>query len=213
VTLPGRPVLFLDALIGAILAALLFDLLKRGFGLYLQYFPTYQAIYGVLAAVPIFLLWMYLTWIVVLVGAELTAALPEWRSGAHFANEDLSPAEKLALAFTLLARLQRSDRRRNSLSERALTRNLPVAPGHVSEILRRLKQERFIRRRGFRWQIDSRFTNKKVNTLIDILNVNRELQNEWPDPVRKIVDKILQDPAAADRSKVSDLLRKADITR
>ena len=211
VFLPGRPVRFLDALIGAVVAALLFDLLKRGFGLYLQYFPTYQAIYGVLAAVPIFLLWMYLTWIVVLVGAELTAALPEWRAGAHFANQDLSPAEKLALAFTILERLQRAAQRRSGLSERALTRNLPVSPGHVSEILRRLKQEDFIRRRGFGWKTGRRLKNKKFNELLDLLNVHWETQREWSEPVREVVDKVLQDPAAADDAKVVDLLAAARV--
>lgn len=205
-TLPGRRVRFLDALIGAVLAALLFDLLKRGFGLYLQYFPTYQAIYGVLAAVPIFLLWMYLTWIVVLLGAELTASLPEWRAGAHFANQELSPAEKLALAFTLLARLKRDDRGHRSLSEKALTENLPVAPGHVSEVMRRLKQEKFVRRRGFRWQIASGLEDRKFKELLDLLNVNRTLQRDWPAPVRDCVEKLLQDPTRLDDVKVADML-------
>lgn len=70
-----------DAIAGGLAAALLFEVLKRGFALYLIYFPTYQVIYGAISAVPIFLVWMYASWAVTLFGAEVAAALPEWRKG------------------------------------------------------------------------------------------------------------------------------------
>ena len=44
-----------------------------------HFFPTYQTVYGALSAVPIFLVWMYLSWAAVLVGAVVTASLSEWR--------------------------------------------------------------------------------------------------------------------------------------
>jgi membrane protein len=52
---------------------------KRAFALYLANFPTYTMIYGAFAALPIFLLWMYVSWVVVLAGAVLTAMLPGYR--------------------------------------------------------------------------------------------------------------------------------------
>ena len=58
--------------------------------MYLIYFPVYRTIYGALSAVPIFLVWMYLSWAVTLFGAVVTASLSEWR-GAGPANRGAQP--------------------------------------------------------------------------------------------------------------------------
>lgn len=54
-------------------------MLKRSFAPYLIYFPSYEVIYGAISAIPIFLGWMYASWAVTLFGAEVAAALREWR--------------------------------------------------------------------------------------------------------------------------------------
>lgn len=83
VLVPNRRVALRHAALGGLLAAVLFELAKRGFGWYLTTFPTYEAIYGALATIPIFLVWIYLSWLVLLVGAEFTRTLAVFRHGGE----------------------------------------------------------------------------------------------------------------------------------
>ncbi|MDB5798576.1 MAG: putative ribonuclease [Paucimonas sp.] len=73
---PNRAVDWRDALIGGLFAALAFEVSKRLFALFVANFATYTIVYGALAAVPIFLVWIYVGWMIVLIGAVLAAALP-----------------------------------------------------------------------------------------------------------------------------------------
>jgi membrane protein len=68
--LPNTHVRWRPAMLGALVAAVGWEVAKWGFGLYLQN-TIYTALYGSLAAFPIFLLWMYVTWIIVLFGAGI----------------------------------------------------------------------------------------------------------------------------------------------
>jgi membrane protein len=63
-----------DAAIGALLGAVLFEIARWGFTLFVQHAQTYQQIYGVLAAIPIFLLWIYLSWVIVILAASVAAS-------------------------------------------------------------------------------------------------------------------------------------------
>jgi membrane protein len=74
---PARRVPFRVALAGGMLAALAFEVAKRGFTFYITHVQTYQLVYGALAALPLFLVWIYLSWVIVLVGAAITATLAE----------------------------------------------------------------------------------------------------------------------------------------
>ncbi len=76
---PNARVRLLDALCGGFFAAFGLLLMQRAFELYLSHFPSVTLVYGAFATVPIFLLWLYLSWAVVLLGALVVVTRHEFR--------------------------------------------------------------------------------------------------------------------------------------
>lgn len=92
--LPNTKVRTRPALIGSFVAAVLWETGKWLFKLYVQKAVPYSAIYGSLGLVPLFLFWVYVTWLVVLFGLELSHTLQAMRSGnfkyvSHSAGREL----------------------------------------------------------------------------------------------------------------------------
>jgi membrane protein len=79
ILVPYRHVELRHAAAGALLAGIAFEIAKRAFAVYLANFPTYTLVYGAFAALPLFLVWVYVSWLVFLAGATFTALLPGYR--------------------------------------------------------------------------------------------------------------------------------------
>jgi membrane protein len=82
---PNTKVRRRDAIAGGLIAGIAFELGKRGFAAYVLKVPTYKAVYGAFAAFPVFLLWVYFSWLVTLTAALITAnlALAKPRQGSR----------------------------------------------------------------------------------------------------------------------------------
>jgi membrane protein len=77
---PHRHVPWRHAVVGSLVAAVLFEAAKELFAVYVKHATTYSLVYGAFAAVPLFLIWLELSWMVVLFGAELTACAGYWHA-------------------------------------------------------------------------------------------------------------------------------------
>src|SRR6185503_6979379 len=131
---PARRVDWRHALIGGVAAGVGFELAKRGFALYLQRVPTYALIYGAFATIPIFLVWLYMSWLVVLTGAVFTAMLPAIRSKPE---RHRAPGEALSEALGVMAALARAHEAGEVVSLNALARALRLLPDRCERILER----------------------------------------------------------------------------
>ncbi|MFA7436742.1 YihY family inner membrane protein [Castellaniella sp.] len=79
VFVPNCRVQWRDALAGGLGATVVLSIMKGAFTWYLTQFPSYTVIYGAFATLPIFLLWIYLSWLVILMGATVASLLPALR--------------------------------------------------------------------------------------------------------------------------------------
>jgi membrane protein len=75
---PNRAIKPRHALVGGLVAAFAFEVMKRSFALFIAQIPTYTLVYGAFAVIPIFLLWIYFSWVVVVIGALITALAPDF---------------------------------------------------------------------------------------------------------------------------------------
>jgi membrane protein len=101
---PNIPVQWVHAGAGGLFVALAFEACKKVLAWYLRQVPSYSMVYGAFATVPIFLIWIYLCWVIVLLGAVIAAYAPSLRLGLGRWSE--GPGARLGLALAVLDRLR-----------------------------------------------------------------------------------------------------------
>ena len=144
---PHTAVRWRHAWAGGLFVAVGFELAKQGLSWYLAAVPSFSVIYGAFATVPILLLWIYLGWVIVLLGAVIAAYAPSLQM--HVARRAPTPGYRFELALELLrplARARGGDQR--GLSLEALSQQLRVDPLQIEPVLEDLVAIDWVARLG-----------------------------------------------------------------
>ena len=182
-TVPNRIVHWRDAFIGGLTAAVVLELMKTGFAYYISNFPSYTLIYGTFAAIPLFLLWIYLSWLVVLLGASIAAILPQLRL------TDLDSHEQAGFNFVVsihLLRLLHQSRDDNppGKSTAYITNHLKLSQQHVLQLLECLSTLGYVvNTEGMkteRWVLASS-EQQSLRSLSDFFLLNPALSQQYAD--------------------------------
>ena len=136
---PNTHVRWAHAAAGGVFVALGFELAKRGLAWYVSLVPTYSVVYGAFATLPILLLWVYLGWVIVLLGAVIAAYAPSL--AMRVVRLPDRPGERFALAVALLKALNTSrSTDQPGLSADALAESLRVDPLQIQPVLETLRE-------------------------------------------------------------------------
>ena len=138
---PNRYVPMRHAILGGVIAAAAFETMNQAFAFYISHFPTYKLVYGAFASVPIFLMWVYFSWLTVLFGAIITASLSHWRS-THSLR--LDQAAKLYFAVSILKLMHKGLAKGEVQTLPALSRQLHIGYDDVERILEKLVQAKIV---------------------------------------------------------------------
>lgn len=130
---PNRKVESRHALIGGVAAGLAFEVMKRVFTLYVTHVTNYTLVYGAFASFPIFLLWIYFSWLVVLLGAVIAAALPCWESGVW--QQEMTAGRRFYGAVRILRALHLAQRTGEGLTLRQLRQTVGLGMEHIEDTL------------------------------------------------------------------------------
>lgn len=145
--MPNTRVRVRSALVGSLVAALLWELSKWGFKLYVSKAVSYSTLYGSLGLIPLFLLWLYITWLTVLFGLELTYTLQTMRgrelekqAKLHVLQQQLSPEWMIPIIVNIAEAFTRGQ----TVTLDVLAEQLSLTLACVDQVLDKLQEKGFI---------------------------------------------------------------------
>jgi membrane protein len=205
-----------NALIGGITAALLFEIAKYMFGIFVKAVPTYEMIYGALAVMPMFLIWIYLSWVIVLLGAQVAYSLSVFRleTGEKYnakTNWDFFDI------YTVIAELWLAQKKGQYLSAIQISQSGIKMPYlSINEILEILKRDNWVYRNTSGQWILTRDLNElslydlyKLFTCKFPVEVSDSL-DKWQLTLEDIVNKQKNDLGESLQITIGEVLRRAE---
>ncbi len=182
---PNRYVPLMHALIGGIVASALFETMNRVFGYYISHFPTYKLVYGAFASVPIFLMWVYFSWLTILLGAVVTASLSHWRTPD---TPYLPAVVKMLDALRVLQYMSRGMQHGTVMTLPALSRVLRLGFLTLEEIMGRLVSADLVRKaEGQGWLMIKDAEHIRATELLHLFVLDRSvlLSEQGDDPLKQ----------------------------
>lgn len=205
---PNGKVALKDALIGGFTTALLLEIMKAGFTYYITRFPSYTLIYGTFATIPLFLLWIYLSWLVVLFGASVTAIAPQIRLGSF--QHNILPGTRFMAAIRVL-RLLHATRDDNppGRSTAFLAASLKINQDELPEVLDPLQAMGYIvnttGKRSERWALASS-EKASLTALSNYFLFDRQANPLHDEPeIREAIPALI---LSDDSVKLGDIIKK-----
>lgn len=169
---PNRHVPRGHALIGALVAAVVFETSNRVFGYFVSHFPTYQLVYGAFASVPIFLMWIYLSWLAILFGAIIAASMSHWRAPTA---QDMAPAVRMLDAMRVLQIMANGLQSGSVNTLPELSKSLHLGYDTLEKILDELAGVDMVRKtEGDGWLLMRDMEHIRVNELFRLFVLSRD---------------------------------------
>lgn len=173
---PNCRVYWKDALVGGVITAIVLELMRTSFAHYLLRFPSYTVIYGAFATVPIFLLWIYMSWLAILGGAALAALLPAIRQ-RHWDIQHYPGAELINAVNILGCLWHAQGHNRPGQTVQSLAQLADVRPTELGHLLHTLKDLGYIADSEIDdtevWLLSCDPRTARLQPLIDALLIDR----------------------------------------
>src|SRR5499427_89935 len=205
-----------DGAFGAVIATVAIESLKVGFSIYIGASSFYSTVYGALAIIPIFLLWMYISWMAVLLGAVAAAALPNWQIDRRIGNISAGGV-RLGLSLALIAALVRAQRRGKARSTPALAEELGVATTVIDEHIKPLAEAGFAAHtQSGRWVLTWSPETATLQDLYKALHLpladrwTEQVSASWERQAAPAMDRIVKAESVAMQATIASLIAEHD---
>ncbi|MHA3902658.1 YihY family inner membrane protein [Castellaniella sp. WN] len=211
VFVPNCRVLWRDAALGGLGTTAVLAVMKAGFTAYLTRFPSYTVIYGAFATLPIFLLWIYLSWLVVLMGATVASLLPALRLHRWVLQRQVGAQAVDALGILrVLWRARGAQPPGRSLGY--LEKHLRVHPDALRDILGALRELGYAVpvADGDQWVLACDPARADIGPLVDRLLIDRTQAGLRPGTLESLSSALLGAPPVLDALFSGDATENQD---
>lgn len=216
ILIPNCHVNWRYAVIGGVIAALFFELAKFSFGLYVKSVPAYQMIYGAIAVIPMFLIWVYLSWSIVLIGAQIAYSLSVFRLD-DAKEKRVRHQWSFIDAYKVIAELWQAQKNGADLTPAQLKRGgLRIPHLLLNEILEILRKANWIHRvEGGRWMLSRDLDELTLHDLYQLLPVKfpqriNDHSDKWQLTLEEVIASNNQDQQEHLSVPLGTLLREAE---